>query len=307
MKYTQHNIKLKDSYDGKLDAILYQAGDIKESNSNILYIHGFNDYFFHDHVADRFLNEGYNFFALNLRRYGSARKENQKIFFVKNIKEYYEEIIESIKIIEGISKEGIILFGHSTGGLITTLFANEFQTKYNIKAMVLNSPFYDIYVPNIQKKILKGFSRMSSIFPYLELPQPKIKAMGYAMSLHKKYHGEWDYDFRYKTESSPPIYTSWVKAILDAQEKVKKGLGIKMPVLLLHSDKSFMTLKYKPEAQESDIILDVEDMKKYGPNIGSDITLFEVENAVHDVYLSKKEVRYNALDNTISWLKNKVK
>ena len=38
----------------------------------MLYLHGWNDYFFQTHVADYLTDLGYDFYAVELRRYGRS-------------------------------------------------------------------------------------------------------------------------------------------------------------------------------------------------------------------------------------------
>jgi alpha-beta hydrolase superfamily lysophospholipase len=46
----------------------------------------------------------------------------------------------------------VLLAGHSTGGLISTLYAAHYPDHRLIKALWANSPFYDFYKSVIEKK-----------------------------------------------------------------------------------------------------------------------------------------------------------
>jgi alpha-beta hydrolase superfamily lysophospholipase len=39
---------------------------------SVLYLHGYNDYFFHTHVAEKFNENNFDFYALDLRKYGRS-------------------------------------------------------------------------------------------------------------------------------------------------------------------------------------------------------------------------------------------
>jgi alpha-beta hydrolase superfamily lysophospholipase len=52
----------------------------------------------------------------------------------------------------------------------------------------------------------------------------------------------------------------------------------------------------------ADTVLNVEDIKRYGPGIGSNVTLVEVTGGMHDLFLSAKAVREQALCVVLAWL-----
>jgi alpha-beta hydrolase superfamily lysophospholipase len=54
---------------------------------------------------------------------------------------------------------------------------------------------------------------------------------------------------------------------------------------------------------ETDMVLNVEHMKFYGKKLGPNVTLAEIPKAMHDVFLSKKEVRKVAFEKLFQWLK----
>jgi len=43
-------------------------------------------------------------------------------------------------------------------------------------------------------------------------------------------------------------------------------------------------------------------MKRTGPGLGRDVTLREVKDGVHDLYLSREPVRSDAMSATLAWL-----
>ena len=65
----------------------------------VLYIHGFNDYFFQKEMAFRFNERGIHFYALDLRKYGRSWLPHQKFNDIRNLRAYYEEIGEALRII----------------------------------------------------------------------------------------------------------------------------------------------------------------------------------------------------------------
>ena len=107
----------------------------------ILYIHGFCDYFFQKEMANRFVKEGYNFYAVDLRKYGRSYMDGQKMFQVRDLTEYFPDIQAGIEAMKEDGNNEIILMGHSTGGLTTSLYM-QCCADPCIKALILNSPFF---------------------------------------------------------------------------------------------------------------------------------------------------------------------
>ena len=95
----------------------------------------------------------------------------------------------------------------------------------------------------------------------------------------------------------------FIAIVEDAQQKVIKGLDIKQPILVLSSDESYKETTYAPEAEQADLILWVEHIEKYAPNLGKNVTYSQVPDAMHDVFLSAKEVRTVAFEKLGEWLK----
>ena len=58
--------------DVELVATLIRKASNTGSRPAVLYLHGWNDYFFQTHLADYLSDIGYDFFALDLRRYGRS-------------------------------------------------------------------------------------------------------------------------------------------------------------------------------------------------------------------------------------------
>ncbi|WP_305155133.1 alpha/beta hydrolase, partial [uncultured Duncaniella sp.] len=95
------------------------AGGVRRG---VLYVHGFNDYFFNADMGDRFVAHGYDFYAVDLRKYGRSILKGQRMFEVRDISEYYPDIDSALVIMRRSGIDEVVLMGHSTGGLITACF-----------------------------------------------------------------------------------------------------------------------------------------------------------------------------------------
>ena len=58
----------------------------------MLYLHGWNDYFFQTHVADALTAAGFDFYALDLRRYGRSLRRGQLRGFITDLDDYGQEL-----------------------------------------------------------------------------------------------------------------------------------------------------------------------------------------------------------------------
>jgi len=63
-----------------------------------------------------------------------------------------------------------------------------------------------------------------------------------------------------------------------------------------------VTQTYTEEAQSVDTVLDVRQIAKWSHQLGDDVTVGRVPGAMHDVFLSRKEVREEAFAHTARWL-----
>ncbi len=294
-------IELAPDYEGEVVATLIASRLNTGSRKSVLYVHGYIDYFFHPHMCEKFHEHGFDFYAVDLRKYGRSLLPHQKPNYCEDASEYYEEITASIKAIQSNSSDDIYLLGHSTGGLIASCYMNCGEKKNDIKALVLNSPFLDMREPFIVTKMNYGLAEFVSVIKK-DCKRDKAISPVYAESIHKDYHGEWDFNLAWKPINGFPAYFKWFVAIVDAQRSLKKS-HIKVPILLLHSSKSFEPKKYSPKAKQADIVLDIEDMKRIGPNLGNKVQLISIDNGQHDLFLSAKEVRERAFEEMFSWLK----
>lgn len=145
-QFREQTLEMEDDYEGRVIATLIHSPENEGGRSAVLYLHGFNDYFFQAHVAEKFNENGYDFYALDLRKYGRSLLPHQHPNYCRDIKEYYEEIDRSLEIIQEETDKEIILLGHSTGGLIAASYLNDGTYRNQIDKLILNSPFLDFNV-----------------------------------------------------------------------------------------------------------------------------------------------------------------
>lgn len=298
--YEETTIVMPDDYSGKVVCTLVRKTAKCESDFGVLYVHGYNDYFFNAEMGEIFADSCYNFYAVDLRKYGRSLTAGQEPYQCRKVSEYFPDIDSAVvrMAAEGIDK--IILMGHSTGGLIVASYMND-RPESEINAVILNSPFLDWNMSGFVRKIgIPVVTWIGGWWPGLKISQGKSTA--YAESLLKDYHGEWQYDTNLKTIYPRKVSAGWVRAITKAQEALRKQSDIKCPVLLMRSDKSVYGDSWNEDFQHGDGVLNVEHISEYGLKLGPDVTEDVVAGGLHDLALSEHSIRAKFYADIFRWL-----
>lgn len=275
------------------------VADSVATERGVLYVHGFNDYFFNFRMGDEFVDHGYDFYAVDLRKYGRSILPGQKPFEARDISEYYPDIDSALVVMKKSGLKEIVLMGHSTGGLICSCYMAS-HPEAPVSALILNSPFLDWNL-GWKERLVPMISWWGMVSPDTRIPQGKSKA--YAESLLKEYHGDWEYDTRWKMEQSPDVTAGWVRAITRAQRSLRNGhADIRVPILLMYSSRSVEGDKWTEEHNRADGVLDVADIKKYGMELGPQVTCMEVVGGLHDLMLSNKALLAALYPRVFRWL-----
>lgn len=297
--YTCKTINLRPDYEGEVTAVLIASNFNKGNRKSILYLHGYIDYFFHPHLGEKFNEHGFDFFALDLRKYGRSLMAHQHPNYCKDIEEYFEEISIAIRELH-LKSSSVHLLGHSTGGLIASSYMIYGKEKNLVDSLILNAPFLDFNQTSIAKAFSYFMAKIiSTVSPYSKING--VLSPAYAQSIHKDFYGEWDFNQSWKPIKGFPTYFKWVVAIAKAQKKLATS-NITVPVLIMHSSASFKIKVFSKEALSNDIVLNIEDIKRVGIKLGNNVTLLKIDNAMHDIFLSQKLVRANAFEKMFSWL-----
>lgn len=299
--FNKLTLSLADDYEGAVIATLIRRNSKTQTGKAILYIHGFNDYFFQEEMAKQFNNQGYNFYALDLRKYGRSHLNHQKLNNVRSLLEYNEEIDLALQIIKSENNNQVILKGHSTGGLIVTNYARNHLNSNLFHGIICNSPFYEFNLNIIERKIgIPILSMLSTYFPNKLISSGFSKLYGY--SLHENKHGEWNYSLTWKPHEIPKVNLGFISAIYNAQKKIQNNLVIDVPLLVMYSNKSIYENHWSEKFKEGDAVLNVNHIRNYASKIKENVTSFEIENGMHDLIISKKSVRENVYEKMFEWI-----
>jgi alpha-beta hydrolase superfamily lysophospholipase len=304
--FKQATIIQPSDYEGSVTCTIIKKNTSEKSSKAVLYVHGFNDYFFQEEMAERFIQEGYNFYAVDLRKYGRSWLPSQKFNNVRDLAEYFADIDTTLSIIKSEGSDKVLLSGHSLGGLIVSLYADARNGKELFNAVLLNSPLFDLPTKSgLKKTALPLIVKRAEKHPETSIDAGLTPL--YGESLHKDAHGEWSYSLGYKPHVAPPVNFGWMRAVHLGQLKVSQGLQISKPVLVLHSAKSIDEKKWSDILFTGDAVLDVAEVALQAQNIVGQYSIQAVPGGMHDLILSKKPVREEVYSTIFNWAKRNVK
>ena len=287
--------------EGSVVATLVSRRAEKPTSRAVLHVHGFADYFFHTEYAQWWLDRGYDFYALDLRKYGRSIRPHQTPTYVADLHEYFAEIdLAMWRIAERDGHDQIIASAHSTGGLTFPLWADERQPT-QLAGMVLNSPWFDL--PG--KPLLRS-PAASALLDRVGRRQPmreiRREVTGfYTRSLHRDHEGDWDFDLTWKPVESFPVRAGWLRAIRQGHAQLHRGLSVACPVLVLSSGGTKRPPEMGEDVHSHDVVLDVPQIRQWAPAVGPHVTYVAVAGARHDVVLSRPEPLAKVYDELERW------
>ena len=308
--YRQHTLALGTDPDGEgeLFATLVRTTESIPSSSVVLALHGYTDYFFNTELAEHFAARGWRFYGLDSRRCGRSWRAGQTPHFTTDLARYDRELEGALAII-GAENPGarVLMYGHSTGGLVVSLWLDRVRSRgdtaaLKIAGLVLNSPFLDLNGP----AILRTRATSTAIGAASRVRATRVVrgagSGGYGLTLHRAYHGEFDYNLTWKPIGGFPITVGWIHAIRRGQARLQRGLDVGVPNLVLRSDHSVAETAETQLLQRGDAVLDVAHIARWAGCLGNRTTSVPVVDAKHDVFLSLSEPRAAAYAELDRWL-----
>ncbi|MHA7303734.1 alpha/beta hydrolase [Arthrobacter sp. TMN-49] len=342
---------------GSLATLVRYTGDGAEWNpspltgADVLYVHGWSDYFFQRELAEFWHHAGANFYALDLHNYGRSLRPGLVPGQVASLTEYDDDIAaaleamgrrvgrEEVLAMPAVDEEAdqqffelafldqarqrlgaaldaltgreraavhqvpherpLVLLGHSTGGLTLSLWAARHPDA--AAAVVLNSPWLEFQATEMGRAMVAPLISARSRFKPLT-PLPPIDPGFYTRAVSKRYDGEWDYESRWRPDRGFPVTPAFINAVFQGQAQLARGLGIKAPVLVMLSDKSYLQPKWSTNVLAADVVLNVDSVAKRSLDLGLDVTLHRIPGAFHDVFLSPAEIRAQAYAGMGRWV-----
>ena len=289
---------------GRRATLLDLAPSGDPTGTAVLYVHGFSDYFFQEHVARHFTDAGTAFYAIDLRGYGRSLQDGELEAYVTDLSEHHEELDRAVETMLADGVERVVLLAHSTGGLIVPLWLAERRAgpvADAVVAVVLNSPWFDLQGSDrFRRKVDLACATLGRVRPTAVINE----GLGtYGDSVHVSRSGDWEFDLRWKPLMGFPVRAGWLRAVRVGQRRLHRGLDLRVPVLVLRSARSELRLReFAPAAMTADTVLDVEHMVRWAPALGPDVTVEPIEDGMHDLLLSAAPVRERVLRAIDGWL-----
>ena len=289
--YSQRTFHMGQDAEGEVVSTLVKRSFATQAKTAVLYLHGYNDYFFQKELGDSIATWGYRFYALDLRKYGRSLRPHQDAFYCESLQEYFADIDTALATMRNEGAEAIILMGHSTGGLIASYYLQARQASTGVRALILNSPFLDWNFGWFMEEVmLPTVAYIGKWFPRLSVSGGGIP--NYAFSLLRDHQGEWDFLTNWKMPYGHTKRAGWIRAIQEAQQSVQNGKRLQCPILVLSSDHSLPEEKqWNDDYLRADIVLDVADIRRYGEQLGPQTTYRCVPDGMHDLVLSQRTAR----------------
>lgn len=287
---------------------------------DVLYVHGWSDYFFQRGMARFFTDRGARFFALDLRCYGRSLRDGQSPGYTENLADYDAEIGQALAVMghrveagESAdagepggpvgSKRRLLLFGHSTGGLILSLWSDRHRGIAD--GLLLNSPWLALQLSDAVRRALAPVVNLRARLTPHELAVPHLDIDFYrrAQSLVSDPDEQAGINLLWRPEHTRPVLAGWLSAILAGHARIGDGIDVGAPVCVLLSRHTYFGLTWRDEMASGDTVLDVENVARAALRLGSSVTVERIDGALHDVFLSERSVRDEAYRRTDRWLR----
>lgn len=312
--YAQQVLDLGPDPDGEggIEAVLVRRDRRPEEavDGVVLYVHGFSDYFFQTGLADFAAARGLQFYALDLRKCGRARRPRQTAHYVSDLALYDAELNRALDIVTAAHPGlPVVAVAHSTGGLVVPLWLHRRRaagTASPVVAVVLNSPWLDLQgSPTLRGPVTQLLRVLGKVRPFQVIPTrtPGV----YGRTLHVSGTGEWDFDTELKPLDGCPVTFGWLNAVRRGHARLHRGIEVGVPVLVLRSSRSDLFTPYTPVSDRADTVLDTTQIARWAGCLGSQVTDAPVDDARHDVFLSVPESRDRAYAAAGAWLKNRLR
>ena len=271
---------------------------------DVLYVHGWSDYFFQTELARFWTHLGARFHALDLRRYGRSLRPGQTPGYIESLDDYGVDIEAALAAMgqgrdAGTSRR-LVLLGHSTGGLTLTLWSA--RNPGRAAALVLNSPWLELQLGALGRQAIAPLVGVRARFdpkgthPAVDLGFYTRAQTDVGALPAPHYQAEW------RPERGFPTHPAWLAAIIEGHRRVAARLDVGCPALVMLSARSTPALAWHETMTSTDSVLVVDDIALAATRIGGLVTISRIDGAIHDVFLSRTEPRAEAYQMLERWM-----
>jgi alpha-beta hydrolase superfamily lysophospholipase len=272
---------------------------------DVLYLHGWSDYFFQVELARFWTSMGARFHALDLRKYGRSLRTGQTPGFVTSLDVYDADIAAALDAMghsleRDAPRRRLVVVAHSTGGLTAALWAARHPGR--VSALVLNSPWLELQLGTLGRQALAPLVQMRARLdplgtnPVVDLgfytrAQTEVGALP-----ARGYRRDW------RPERGFPTHPGWLAAVVEGHRRVASGIDVGCPTLVMLSTASTNPFAWNAEMTGSDSVLVVDDIARAATRIGRDVSVARIEGGIHDLFLSRPGPRERAYRTLEDWL-----
>lgn len=280
---------------------------------DVLYVHGWSDYFFQKRLARSWTARGARFYALDLRKYGRSLRPGQTPGYISDLSDYDDDIAAALAAMGvavpaadatgdvPVRPRRLVLFGHSTGGLTLSLWAARHPGVAD--AVVLNSPWLEFQLPRLSRETIAPLVQIQARYRPLERA-PQLDMGFYTRAQNEVADPEdpVEVNLDWRPEQTMAVHAGWLHAILGGHAAVAAGIRIDAPVCVLLSARSAVPTSWSDELTRADSVLVVDDIARAALKIGPSVTIERIDGALHDVFLSRHEAREDAYARLGRWV-----
>jgi alpha-beta hydrolase superfamily lysophospholipase len=272
---------------------------------DVLYVHGWSDYFFQKRLARFWTSRGARFYALDLRKYGRSLRPQQTPGYVTDLATYDEDIAAALAEMghaegEDSTDRRLVLFGHSTGGLTLSLWASRHPDAAD--ALVLNSPWLEFQVASARPLLTPMAELQARWAPRDVAPQVDLGFYTRAQQEVADPDDPVEVNLEWRPVQTMAVHAGWFRAILRGHATVAAGLTVPAPVCVLLSARSATPARWSDDLTRADSVLVVDDIARAALKLGPSVTVERIDGALHDVFLSRHDARQEAYRRLERWV-----
>lgn len=254
----------------------------------VMYVHGWNDYFYRRHESEFWESLGIPFYAVDLRKFGRSLRDGQTPGYIEDLHDYAAEFnaLRDLVVAEQGEQVRILLVAHSQGGLSSVLWLNS-QRPHHVEAVALDSPWLELQ-GNRMFRILSTPVVQAFQLGGGKTVMPMRDPGFYGRCIDCETGGDWDY-LRHPLVDPQRFFprAGWMRAIYNAQAEVSRRLDIRIPVLVCTSDRTMLQPTWDEAMREADSVLDITAIRQAALNLGDVVTLATIRGGLHDLSLSR--------------------
>ncbi|VVU94303.1 Serine aminopeptidase, S33 [seawater metagenome] len=269
-----------------------------DNKKAIVWISGYNDFFYHIYVADRILENNMDLWIIEFDNFGENLNKKNTPLHIENISDLILQVKETIKFQQKEKEyEKRYLYGHSLGGLIALMYSKKYPKEIN--GLILNSPLLHCSVSSI-------FLTYILILCTIILGKiPKVNEIKISKKSNKeiieKIQESHYLDFNMFV-INPSISLKLMHDIYNEISKLKNSkIKCNIPTIMFSNNYNYSR---KSNEVKGEHILNVKKMEDYSYKFIQNLKIYKVDNGLHDIFSSDPIIIKECLDVLISWSKN---